>query len=126
MCDGPNDGDGLTLSLFNAEAHFGMRDQAVGFQDFGDLLLGLDFRQTCYMQAHRHERDADGSSLADAHFPTEFFYVEYFDVQQVAIADDIVMRYRASGRGHRAQAIVDLLWRFENGLLSAAGRGQDQ
>jgi hypothetical protein len=126
MSDGSNNGDGLALSLFNTEAYFGMRDQAVGFQDFGDFLLGLDFRQSGDVQANRHERDADGTGLADAHFPAELFYIENFEIQQIAITDDVVMRHHPRGGGHRAYAVVDLLWRLENGLLSAAGWYQNQ
>src|SRR6266705_585062 len=126
MSDSPDDGNGLALPLFNAETYLGMRDQAVGFQDFGDLLFGLDFRQSSDMQANRHEWDADGTSLADAHFPGELFYIENFDVQHVAIPDDVVMRHRPRRRGHRTYAVVNLLWRLENGLLSAAGRRQIQ
>src|SRR5260370_40899394 len=103
-----------------------MRDQAVGFQDFGDLLFGLGLRQPSHMEANRHEGDADGTSLADVRLPGELFYIENFDVQHVAIPDDIVMRHHPRRRGHRAYAVVNLLWRLENGLLSAAGRRQNQ
>src|SRR5216684_7548222 len=126
MSDGPNNGDGLALSFFDIEAYFGMRHQAVEFQDFGDFLFGLYFRQSGNVQANRHEGDADGSGLADAHVPAELFYIENFEVQQVALADNVVMRHHPRGGGHRAYAVVDLLWRLENGLLSAAGRYQNQ
>jgi hypothetical protein len=126
MLNGPDDGDGLALSLFDANAYFGMRDQTVGFEDFGDLLFGLDFRQSGNMQANRHERDTDRAGLADADFTAKLFYIEDFEVQQIAIANDVIVLHRARGRRQRAYAVVDLLWRLKNGLLSAAGWGQDQ
>ena len=43
MRDGAHDSYGLALSLLNAEAHFGMRDQTIGLEHFGYLLFGLDF-----------------------------------------------------------------------------------
>ncbi len=103
-----------------------MRDQAIGFQNFGNLLLGLDFRQPSDVQAHRYQGDTNGSSLADTHFPTEFFNIKNIEVQQVAIAKDIVVRGQPRGGGHLTNAVVNLLWRFENGLLSATGRRQNQ
>jgi hypothetical protein len=103
-----------------------MGDQTVGFQDFGDLLFGLDFRQSGNMQTNRHERDTDRTRLADADFPAKLFYIEDFEVQQIAIAYDVVMRHDPRGGGYRTYAVVDLLWRLENGLLSAAGWGQNQ
>jgi hypothetical protein len=39
----------------------------------------------------------------------------------VTLADDVIMRGQPRRRGKRADAIVCLLWRFENGLR-AAGR----
>ncbi len=126
MSNSPDDSDGLALSLFDAEAYFGMRDQATGFEDFSNLLFGLDFRQSGDMQANWYKGDANGPGLANAHFPAKLFYIENFEVQKVAIADDVVMRHDPRGGGHRTYAVVDLLWRFENGLLSTTGWGQNQ
>src|SRR6266403_3316320 len=74
------------------------------------------------MQANRHERKADRPRLADANFTAKFFYINDVDVNHVAIADDIVMRGQARRRGKRADAIVDLLWCFENGLRAGGRR----
>jgi len=78
------------------------------------------------VQANRNEGDADGAGLADAHYPAELFYIENLEVQQVAVADDVVMRHHPRGGGHRTYAVVDLLWRLKNGLLSATEWHQNQ
>src|SRR6266403_58087 len=99
-----------------------MRNQSIGFQDFRDLLFGLDFGQSGDAQAHGHERKADGARLADANFTAKFFYIKDVDVNHIAIADDVVMGGRTRGRGERTDAIVYLLWRFENGLRAGGRR----
>ena len=103
-----------------------MRNQATGFEDFSNLLFGLDFRQSGNVQANGDKRNANRPGLADAHFPAELFYIEDFEVQEVAIANDIVMWHDPRGGRHRTYTVVDLLRRLENGLLSATGWGQNQ
>src|SRR5260370_36176010 len=103
MCNSSNGGDGLALSLFNADAYFGMSDQAAGFQHFGNLLFSLNLRQSGDVQANRQEGDANGSGLADTNFPAEHLYIEDFEVQQIAITDDVVTRQHSRGGGHRAK-----------------------
>jgi len=65
-----------------------MRDQTVGFEDFGDLLFGLDFVSpaTCKRTARA---GYDRAGLADADFTAKLFYIEDFEVQQIAIANDV-------------------------------------
>jgi hypothetical protein len=126
MPDGADHGDGLAFSFFDGNADFGVRNQAVGFQNFGDFLFSLNFRQPSDVQANRDKGNTDGAGLADADVATEFFDIENLDFEQITIADDIVMRGQPRGGRHQAYAIVDLLWRLENGLLSAAGWRQNQ
>ena len=122
---GADHGDGFALSFFNANADLRMGDQAIGFQDFRDLLFGLDFRQPRDMQAHGDQGNTDGARLANAHFAAKFFDIKDVDVDDVTIADDVVVRRQVRSRGKRTNPIVGLLRRFENGLC-AGGRRQCQ
>jgi len=126
MPNGADHSDGLALSFLDANAHFGVRDETVGFQHFGNLLLRLNFRQPRDMQAHGDQRNADGPCLTDPHLAAELFYVEDLDVEHIPVADDVVVRSYAHSSGEGLYAIVDLLRRFENGLLGAAGRQEQR
>jgi len=118
-------GDGLTFSFLYANAYLRMRDQTMGFQHFRYLLFRLDLRQASDMQADGNQGDTDGSRLANAHFPAKFFYIKDLDIDDIPVADYVVVRRQACRRGKRADAVIGLLRRFENGLLCAAGRRQN-
>ena len=51
------------------------------------------------MQANRHQGHPDRSRLADTYFAAELLYIENFNVQQVAITDDVVMLHDPRGGG---------------------------
>src|SRR2546429_9154003 len=89
-------------------------------------LFRSDLRQPSDMQAHGNQGDTDGSRLTNAHFPAKFFYIKDLDVDDIPVADYIVVRRQACRRGKRADAVIGLLRRFENGLLRTAGRRQNQ
>ena len=84
----------------------------------------LHFGESGDMQAHGHQRDADGTGLADTHVAAKFLHIEDFDGDQIAISDDVIVRRHARSCGELANAIIRLLWRLENGLR-AAGRRQN-
>jgi len=52
------------------------------------------------VQANRHQGHPDRSRLADTYFAAELLYIENFNVQQVAITDDVVMLHDPRGGGH--------------------------
>ena len=43
VCNRPHYGDGLAFSFLYADANLRVRNQSISFQDFRDLLFGLDF-----------------------------------------------------------------------------------
>jgi len=52
-----------------------------------------------------------------AHFPAKFFYIKDLDVDDIPVADYVVVRRQAcpSRKKARADAVIGLLRRFENG-----------
>ena len=52
------------------------------------------------MQANRHERDSNGPGLADAHFAAQFLNIEYLNINQISITDNVIVRtvFRGFGR----------------------------
>jgi hypothetical protein len=123
MRNGSNDSNGLALALFDGNADVRMSDQAVGFQNLRDLLLGLQFSQPGNMQTHGNQWDPNGAGLAHAYFTAEFFYVEDVNGQHIARADNVVVGHPSQSGGQLANAVVHLLRRLKNGLR-VAGRRQ--
>ena len=130
MNHGANNRNGLALVFFDADSYIRVRHQAVRFQHLRDFLLGLHFRQTGDMQAHRKQRNADRAGLADTDFAAQFFHVKNVNTEEVPGTDHVVMRHRPQSGGKLTNAVIDLLWGFENGLaaanLRAASRRQRQ
>ena len=128
MRDGANDRDRAALLFFYGDADFGMRDQAVGFEDFGDFALGLNFGEAGDLKANGHERQADGAGLADAQLARHFGDIEDLNVDEVAGADDVVARRRDARRrgGERSQALVGFVGRLHTLRAEGGGRMQHQ
>src|SRR5262245_20979278 len=61
------------------------------------------------MQAHRNQRDADRSGLADAHIATQFEDIEYFDRYHVAAPEDIVLQGGPDSAGELGQSFIGFL-----------------
>ena len=80
MRDGADDGDRAALLFLHGDADFGMRDQAVGFEDFRNFPLGLNFGEARDLKAYGHEGHADGAGLADTQFARHFGNIEDLNV----------------------------------------------
>src|SRR5215470_12715288 len=62
----PDHSDWLALSLFDSDTDVRMSNKPIGFQDFCNFLLCLEFGQTSDPQSDGNKRQSDGAGLAHA------------------------------------------------------------
>ena len=101
--------------LFHHYTHFWMTHQAIRFQNFGDLLLRLEFGEARDAETNRHKWNANRARLADPQFASQLWHIEHGDIQKVAIPNDIFVWTGLRFRGEIANALVGLLRGFEDG-----------
>ncbi len=122
--NGSNDGDGPIFLFLHGDGDFGVRDQAIGFENFLDFALGLHLGQAGDVQAHRNQRETDGTGLTDTQFAGDLGNVEDLDGNQIAGANDVIAgRHSGVGTGCERTKPVICLLRCLNSLR-AAGRRQ--
>lgn len=110
--DGTNYSNGLAFLLFDENADLGVGNQAIGFQNFGDLQFCLKFGEPGDVQAHGHEGNTDGACLADTSVAAQLLNVKDLNGKKIASPYDIVASRRGphgSPSRKGADAIVDLL-----------------
>jgi len=114
VSDGPDDGDGPALVLSDQDADFRMSYQAIGFENFGDLLLRLDFRKASNAKTNRDKRNTNRARLANPYLARQFRHIKDGDVQKVAVPNKVFVRNRLRSCGKTANPIIDLLGSFDS------------
>src|SRR5208282_2266897 len=114
VLDGSNYSDRPALVFFHHYTDFRMTYQAIRFQNFGDLLLCLDFRKPRDAETNRYKWNTNCASLTHSQFACQFWHIKHGDVQKIAISNNIFMHTRLRSRRKIANPIVGLLGGFED------------
>ena len=100
--------------LLHRDTDFRMTYQAIGFQNFGDLLLRLDFRKARDAETNRYKRNTNRARLAYPQFASQLWYIKHGDVQKVAIPNNVFVGTRFRSHRKIANTIIGLLGGFED------------
>ena len=123
--DGPDDRDGPALVLFHHDTDFRMTYQAIRFQNFGDLLLRLDFRKPRDAETNRYKRNTNRARLAYPQFACQLWHIKHGDVQKVAISNNVFVWTRLRSRRKIANTIIGLLGGFEDRRVLRKNTGSE-